>query len=151
MKSVLGIDPGVRGGVVVLRANGTVAYRCALRPEFTEKDVALVIQTAVQFLKSMGGNDAFIEKVGFIRGDGGLGAFSFGRIVGLLRGCVLTWGIQLHEVQPFMWQSKMECLTGGNKNVSKRRAIELFPEEKVTHSIADSLLIAEFGRRQFLS
>jgi len=41
----------------------------------------------------------------------------------------------------------MGCLTKGDKNVSKRRAQELFPALKVTHAIADALLIAEFARR----
>jgi len=38
-------------------------------------------------------------------------------------------------------------MTGGDKNVSKRRAQELFPEIKITHAIADALLIAEYARR----
>jgi hypothetical protein len=38
--------------------------------------------------------------------------------------------------------------TKGDKNVSKRRAQELFPQLKVTHATADALLIAEYGRRQ---
>jgi hypothetical protein len=41
----------------------------------------------------------------------------------------------------------MSCLTKGDKNVTKSRAQELFPEVKVTHAIADALLIAEYGRR----
>ncbi len=40
-----------------------------------------------------------------------------------------------------------QILTKGDKNVSKRRAQELFPALKVTHAIADALLIAEFARR----
>jgi len=31
--------------------------------------------------------------------------------------------------------------------VSKRKAQELFPAIKITHAIADALLIAEYGRR----
>jgi hypothetical protein len=41
----------------------------------------------------------------------------------------------------------MQCLTGGDKNISKRRAQELFPSLKITHAVADALLIAEYGRR----
>jgi hypothetical protein len=41
----------------------------------------------------------------------------------------------------------MGCLTKGDKNVSKSRAQELFPSIKVTHAIADALLIAEHNRR----
>jgi hypothetical protein len=38
-------------------------------------------------------------------------------------------------------------MTKGDKNITKRKAQELFPEIKITHAIADSLLIAEYGRR----
>jgi hypothetical protein len=41
----------------------------------------------------------------------------------------------------------MGCLTKGDKNVSKRKAQELFPSTKVTHAIADSMLIAAYGRK----
>ena len=45
------------------------------------------------------------------------------------------------------WQKYLGCLTKGDKNVSKAKAQELFPDLKITHAIADSLLIAEYGRR----
>jgi hypothetical protein len=38
-------------------------------------------------------------------------------------------------------------MSKGDKNVTKRRAQQLFPQLKVTHAIADALLIAEYGRR----
>ena len=41
----------------------------------------------------------------------------------------------------------MSWLSKGDKNVTKSRAQELFPELKITHAIADALLIAEYGRR----
>jgi hypothetical protein len=47
-----------------------------------------------------------------------------------------------------VWQGALECLSGGSKNVTKLRAQQLFPGEKVTHGSADALLIAEYGRRR---
>ena len=41
----------------------------------------------------------------------------------------------------------MDCLTGGDKNVTKRKAQSLFPWVKVTHAIADSMLLAEYCRQ----
>jgi hypothetical protein len=43
----------------------------------------------------------------------------------------------------------MQCLTKGDKNVSKAAAQRLWPKLKITHANADALLIAEYGR-QFL-
>jgi hypothetical protein len=39
-------------------------------------------------------------------------------------------------------------MTKGDKNVSKRKAQELFPQIKVNHYIADALLIAAYGAKQ---
>lgn len=60
-------------------------------------------------------------------------------------------GIPFEERVPRVWQKIMGCLTGGDKNVSKARAQQLFPQIKVTHAIADSLLIASAARILYLN
>lgn len=55
--------------------------------------------------------------------------------------------IPFDEVAPVKWQTAMQCRTGGDKNISKRRASELFPGVRLTHAIADALLLAEYARR----
>ena len=149
--AVMGVDPGVNGGIAVLRGDGTVAYLRALKPSMTREDLAQVVRAAVCTLKFEGGLVAYLEKVGYRPSDGGQGAFTFGRIYGGLEQAIIANGGIIQDVYPQMWQAGMECLTGGNKNVSKQRAIELFPQEKITHATADALLIAEWGRRRFLT
>jgi hypothetical protein len=56
-------------------------------------------------------------------------------------------GIPFERISPQAWQKSLGCMTGGDKNISKRRAQELFPTMNVTHATADALLIAEYGRR----
>jgi len=73
--------------------------------------------------------------------------FTFGNGFGHLEMALIASNVGFRRVRPQAWQKEMQCLTGGDKNVSKRRAQELFPGIKVTHAIADALLIAEFGRR----
>lgn len=145
MIAVLGVDPGVRGGMALLRADGTVSALWASQPDMAEIELVAAVCEAAAQLKLHGSRTCFMEKVGYIRGDGGQGAFTFGKVTGLIRGALLASGIESHDVYPMMWQAKMECLTGGNKNVSKRRAIELYPKEKITHAVADALLIARYG------
>jgi hypothetical protein len=41
----------------------------------------------------------------------------------------------------------MARLTKGDKHISKQRAQQLFPSAKVTHAIADALLLAEYCGR----
>lgn len=147
MSAVLGVDPGVSGGIAVLRGDGAVFFIQGVNGEMTEKELAMMVGSAVDILQRAGGDTAFVEKVGFIKGDGGKGSFTFGGVYKFVLGCLHTRRVNVVNVYPQAWQAKLGCLTGGNKNVSKAMAQELFPEIKMTHRIADALLIAEYGRR----
>lgn len=151
---VMGVDVGTRGAVSVLRPDGAVEYVRGFRPEMTEGEMVAIVREALTALVRIGGHIVFIEKVGYIgkradgsKGDGGQGAFTFGRVDGLLRGAVIMGGGRIRDVYPQMWQSRLECLSGGNKNVTKAKAASLWPTMKMTHTVADALLIAEYGRR----
>ena len=148
MTAVLGIDPGVNGGLALLRADGAVAHVQGLRPEMTQIEVVAFVRVAVVILKAHGSSVCYIEKVQHMTGDGGGGSFTFGGINSLLRGALLMAEIVPRDVYPMAWQAAKESLTGGDKNISKARAIELFPGQKITHAVADALLIAEYGRRR---
>lgn len=147
MSAVLGVDPGVSGGIAVLGRNGAVLYCKGVRGDMTEKALSNMVGDAVEVLRAAGGGPAFVEKVGFIKGDGGKGSFTFGGVYKFVLGCLHTRDLIVVNVYPQAWQSRMECLTGGNKNISKRKAQELWPGTKWTHAIADAALIAEYGRR----
>lgn len=144
--AVLGYDPGVEGGLSVLNAAGLPVFTRGLNRNMTEIEALTVAWEAATILQQNGGFEGYVEKVGHITGDGGQGSHTFGYIKGLIRGALRTKGVKLYDVPPQIWQSKIECMTGGDKNVSKRRAIELFPGVKITHKNADSLLIALYGR-----
>lgn len=145
--AVMGVDPGTKGGIAVLAADGRVAFLRALRPEMPEPDVVEAVRQAAIALRREGATTCFFEKVQHMTGDGAQGSHTFGYVKGLLRGCVLTNGISIKDVYPAMWQARLDCLSRGNKNVTKKRAAELFPTVKMTHAVADALLIAEYGRR----
>lgn len=91
---------------------------------------------------------AAIEIVHAMPKQGVTSTFTFGKGYGGLRMALIASGIPFREVQPRAWQKELGCLTGGDKNVSKRKAQQLFPSLKITHAIADALLIAEWLRRQ---
>ena len=144
---VLGIDPGVKGGLTLLEFwSGKVVATVGFQPSWTHTEFIAVLRQA---LTRDDLNDyVALEKVGFIRGDGGKGAFTFGRVDGLIRGAILFSGRRIREVSPVEWQGAMRCLTGGDKNVTKRRAQAIWPEIEWTHNTADSALIAEYFRRR---
>jgi hypothetical protein len=151
---IIGIDPGAKGGLCLLTSRGEVVETVSLTGR-REAEVAFVLDKWAH-LSPIEKPEVFIEKVGYIRGDGAGGSFTFGAVFGLLRGIVLGLGLKPHYVYPMMWQSAMGCLSGGNKNVTKNMAITLFPKyhaerpRGIVHDIADSILIAEYGRRTLM-
>lgn len=72
----------------------------------------------------------------------------------------LAAGLRVEYVSPQKWQRALGLLSKGRglgqgdtakKNRNKAKAQELFPGVKVTHAIADALLLAEYGRRTLLA
>lgn len=139
MTRYIGVDPGKGGGIACIHADGTVEL--AVKMPETERDILDTL------LACCVGAQAVIE---FVRSSPQMGvtsAFSFGRGYGGLRMALVAACIPFDEVVPRRWQGVMGCLTKGDKNVSKRKAQELFPTVKVTHALADALLLAEYARR----
>lgn len=139
--SLIGIDPGKGGGIAWLDID--LCWRAEKMPDTVGDLVDLLRHIAATGIRT-----AYVERVSSSPQMGVVSAFTFGRGLGNIEAACQALGIALHWVSPAVWQKEMGCRTGGDKNVSKRRAQELFPTLKVTHATADSLLIAEYGRRQ---
>ena len=146
MTTIIGIDPGASGGIVVLCDGRTAAYKMPA----TERDVW-------QLLAEHEPATCYIEKVSSSPQMGVVSAFKFGRSVGLLHMAAIAAGLRVEFVTPQKWQRALGLIVKGRglgqddtskKNRNKARAQELYPALKVTHAIADALLIAEYGRRQ---
>lgn len=139
----VGIDPGVSGGIVTF--NEDQPPLLAKMPE-TESDIASVFSWMLDYPRVK----ALIEEVHGSAIQKPKDAFTFGRNYGFLRACLTAYKIPFDEVRPQVWQKAMGCLTKGDKNVSKAKAQQLFPQLKITHATADALLIAEYLRRKEL-
>ncbi|MDA0707460.1 MAG: hypothetical protein O2963_00065 [Proteobacteria bacterium] len=140
---IMGIDPGKSGGIAVLELDGGTTVMVTKVSLLTTRDLHDV-------LKSNRISMCYLEKVASMPRDGSKSAFSFGRNLGTYEGLLTALQIPFEYVLPRKWQTEMSCLTGGDKNVTKSKAQQLFPAIKITHAIADALLIAEWGRRQSL-
>ena len=88
-----------------------------------------------------------VEKVASSPQMGVTSAFTFGKGYGFLCGILTALGVPWEQVTPQKWQKAMGCLSGGDKNKTKARAQQLFPNLKITHAVADALLIAEYCKR----
>ena len=147
--TIIGIDPGKSGAIAWIGETGSCVEKMPetlqdiwdLMNAITNGFVAYRSSNALMF-------KAYIEQVHSMPGQGVASSFAFGRQLGNLEMALTAAGIPFERVTPQKWQRAMSCMTGGNKNVSKAKAQELFPQHKVTHKTADALLIAEYGRRQ---
>jgi Holliday junction resolvasome RuvABC endonuclease subunit len=139
----IGIDPGGSGGLAAIDGSGDLIR--AIRMPEVESEI-------LEFLRDMRtGNATAVASLEFVRAmpkQGVTSVFTFGRNYGGLRMALAATGIPFDEPVPRKWQAALSCLSGGDKNVTKRRACELFGARvKVTHAIADALLLAEYTRR----
>jgi membrane-associated phospholipid phosphatase len=146
----IGVDPGVSGGLAAIDAEATITVFGAMRmPETDEGFVE-----AVEILTENGTRQcvAILEQVnaGVFAGGRSMGvtsAFTFGGCWRGIRVAFVAAKVPVIDVRPLRWQTALNCRTKGDKNISKAKALELFPSMHVTHALADALLLAEYGRR----
>ena len=135
----IGVDVGLTGGIAMIDETGSIVF--ALKMPATDADLLAVFPPAEFECR------AVLEKVRSSPQMGVVSAFTFGRSYGACRMALTAAGIPFDEVAPHVWQRKLECLSGGDKNITKARAQQLFPGVPVTHVTADALLLAEYCRR----
>ena len=148
MISICGIDPGKQGGLAFKDGNKVqaVSFSTLTQPEIAHK------------LREFMPEKVYLEKAQPMRKpakkgkkdvpQGVVSAFTYGEGFGHLKGVLDTLGIPYELITPRTWQTALNCLTGGDKNVTKTKAQQLFPMvPKITHYIADALLIMEYGCR----
>jgi hypothetical protein len=149
--TVIGIDPGKNGGIAWISDN---CHPCVEKMPETLRDLWELVddirrcEMATPRFSNEHGLKAYIESVHSSPQMGVKSAFTFGNGFGHLEMALTAAGIPFERVRPQAWQKAMGCMTGGDKNISKRRAQELFPSLKITHSTADALLIAHYGTKQ---
>lgn len=143
---MIGIDPGQSGGMVRIADSDGSIQETAAFSKMTDHDIAEVL-AAWKDNGLIGSGQARIESVHSMPKQGVASSFKFGRNFGFLLGLLTGLKIPYTLVTPQKWQKEMQCLTHGDKNVSKAAAQRLWPDRKWTHAIADAALIAEYGRR----
>jgi len=142
---IIGIDPGVNGGISIYSIDKKTLIEVVKMPE-TPTDL-------LTFLKLYSKNsEAYLEKVGGIPGTGGANAmFNFGKGYGYLEMALISCKIPFVTVTPQVWMKFFQLGTKGKmtstqwKNKLKAKAQQLFPRVKVTLIISDALLIMHYG------
>ena len=146
---IIGIDPGSKGGIAVLRKDGDIAW---LLP-YTDANMVNIVNI---FENGIGDQytEAYIEQVHSMPHDSHKAAFTFGRNFGFVLGALESRYIPIHFVSPQTWQKEFDI---HSKEDSIATAKKLFPEvdlkptqrcKKDSDGMSDSLLICEYGRRK---
>jgi crossover junction endodeoxyribonuclease RuvC len=148
---ILGIDPGIRGALAIVEiANGVM-------PQLIDVlDVPVIGAGAKERVNSMLVWDwlaqhvfehALIERAGSMPGQGIASTFKFARAVGALETVIACRDIPYSIIEPAVWK-KFHHLRGVDKEASRQRALQLFPNartwfaRKLDHQRAEAALIA---------
>lgn len=152
-KVVIGIDPGLSGGIAVLRMDGSVVDVCKMPP--TPQDILDYLRR--YFTSTMFGSGVvcYIEKVGLgMPSQSSKATATFARHCGHLEMALLALGISTNDVTPNKWEKYFQLGSSKGysktewKNKLKAKSQQLFPKERITLAVCDALLIAEYGRKQ---
>jgi|TARA_R110000772_G_scaffold47429_9_gene108468 hypothetical protein len=159
----IGIDPGTKGGFVVLDSKGEVEDWLVMPMIGKEYDVRII----VDFLTKHKDSHIFIENVKAVSGlpVSSTSSFNFGFGVGLLNGIIYALEIPFTKVAVPVWQKTMwegvapQKKTNGKKDTKTMSTIaarRLFPTQtflatqrsSVPHEgLIDGALIAKHGYR----
>lgn len=148
---VLGIDPGIRGGLALLD-NGQLVTATEI-PVSGEKAKQRV--NAAELYRWLYHHDvdcAFIERAQAMPRQGSSSGFLYGRAVGAIEAVVLVAEIPLTIVEPTTWK-KHFGLKGGDKENARQKALLLLPQAhafmplKKHHGLAEAALLALYGSR----
>lgn len=151
----LGVDPGVSGGIAVIDTVSDIVE--ARKMPATERELLDTVGTMTEGGKCFG----FLEKLGGMpRSPDGRAMQSpktmlvMGTNYGMCRMALVAAEVSFDEVLPRTWQKHFSLVfpagkytSTQKKNLHKQKAERMFPGVKVTHHVADALLIAEYCRR----
>ena len=153
-RCVLGIDPGLSGGISVLGMDG-VLLDVVVMPS--------TMQDLLDYLRRWVVGDyvpvCYMESVGYgLPGQSSSATAKFARHNGHIEMALLSLGIKTNMVTPQKWMKSYQLGRSSDysktewKNRLKSKAQQLFPSlgGLVTLKVCDSLLIAEYGRKQEL-
>lgn len=113
-KVIVGIDPGKKGAIAILREDGSLLHLYDMPLTATGKGGRVDARKLAGMLAGRCGK-AVIEKVGYVPGDGGLAAFSFGESAGAARGVLEALGFDTILVRPQEGR-RLHCLKGADNH-----------------------------------
>jgi crossover junction endodeoxyribonuclease RuvC len=151
MQCILGIDPGVGGGLAQLSGGQVVAVWPMPVFNVTKTKRRTDPDGLANLVRGLAPDHAFVELVGSRPGEGHAGAFSFGKSAGVIEGVLAGLGVARTLVTPAQW--KFALRVPADKHGARARASQLFPAASTLWTLAkddgkaEAALIALWGYR----
>jgi len=127
---ILGVDPGAHGALAVMTDEGHLiaAFDMPSIEVKVGKTKRTRIATAdlVAQLRTYSIDQAYVERVGAMPGQGSASMFSFGQAAGLIEGVLVALGIPVTFITPVSWKRAMQVPS--DKGACRQRAMQLFPQ-----------------------
>jgi len=154
MMKVLGVDPGLSGGLAWINDEGelmTMPMPVSETAKGRELDEGRLVSLCAEFRPEV----TIIEKVNAWPGQGVVSMFTFGVVWGILRGVLAGRQIPYQLVRPQEWQKAI--MVGNPKGSEYLVASRLWPShdfkasercKKPHDGMVDAALIAQYGWRQ---
>lgn len=142
MARILGVDPGLTGGIAILSDGGIAVHDIPVAGGEIDVEEVLRLMRADRI------DLAVVEAASSRPGQGVASTFKYGAAYGALQACVLACGIPMHRVAPTVW--KRHFRLDRDKEKSRALALRLWPgsgcfSRKADHGRAEAALIARYG------
>lgn len=155
---VLGIDPGLNGGLACVAGLPGEKPRLLEAADIpttgTKAKRRVEVLAVMQWIRQHSPDHGVIERAQAMPDQGSSSGFIYGRAVGALETCIEGLLIPMTVIESTAWK-KAHGLIKTQKEDSRQRAIRLFPgnhnffERKKDHGRAEAALIAWYGLLMF--
>ena len=151
---ILGIDPGLSGGISVLEDQKVLGiFDMPVMAEGKKNKRQLNSAQLVNIIKENTRSDdevvIIVEQVNAMPGQGVTSMFNFGQTFGAIKGVCAALKLPIFFVRPSKWKKHFE-LINSSKDSSRTKAIEMYPSisnqlaKKKDVNKSDAILIGRF-------
>ena len=151
---IIGIDPGLSGGIAVLENNKVKnIFDMPVMAEGKKNKRQLNSAQLVKLLRDNYSDQeevlVVVEQVNAMPGQGVTSMFNFGQTFGAIKGICAALGLPIYFVRPAKWKKHFE-LINSSKDASRTKTIEMYPSlsndlaKKKDVNKSDAILIAKY-------
>jgi crossover junction endodeoxyribonuclease RuvC len=151
---ILGVDAGVHGGCAIVMVNDGAAPDVVDIIDIPTAGIGARERVDVLglrvWIEQHHPDHAYIERAQAMPKQGASSGFKYGRAVGAIEATIIGCEVPLTIIEPTAWK-KFHGLRGGEKELSRLRALMLFPTahtllaRRKDHGRAEAALIALAG------